>query len=87
MRPAQIAYGGPQGPTALTPVSVPADAGGFGDPVAGGGDIDGDGFMDLLVGSVGSPWNAAEPHAQPSQTIRPSGHLSRRTTVSNDSED
>jgi hypothetical protein len=53
---AHIAYGGPQGPTTLTPVNVPAEnTGGFGDPVAGGGDINGDGFMDVLVGSNGSP--------------------------------
>ena len=36
-------------------VVAAGNLGGFGDPVAGGGDVNGDGFMDVLIGSIGSP--------------------------------
>jgi FG-GAP-like repeat/FG-GAP repeat len=68
--PVQISFGSPEGPMALTPVSLPpGEGGGFGGQVAGGGDIDGDGFMDVLIGSPGSPGAVYVYNGGPTRTF------------------
>ena len=59
---AYVFRGGPAGPT-VTQIDGGTSAAEFGSAVAGGGDIDGDGFPDFIVAGNGNPYTDTRPRA------------------------
>ena len=74
--PAVYIYFGAASGIATSPLilSPPPDGqlGSFGDPVGGAGDVDGDGFDDLMIGGLGSPGAAWFYRGAKSRSLSPS---------------